>query len=347
MSSGKPGTWLRASGKPQVFLAAFGKHPAWDDHIEDQGLETDRLVLLRRLLYVEGVSGNVESGAWERLGPGGELPGFGHVFVWRLGDDVFVGRLWSSRDGKGRDRYPLVAVFHARGVGLGWAMGELPGRLEAVERACVSAGTQSELAEVLRAQRESARAALGSAAEGALAEPLRPDLAGLACAPELGPDRLGLTRMQYAAFRELEPWQAEHEGFGSKLLRSEGRHLRAPVALGDAMSAWRAWTGFALGRVGPGSPVMTLMPVGGGWVDLVFGEPGRSVLVCLRAGLEAMPPTSRVPYTIDAAFAARAKEEADGWVREASAGLSEKPAGGEKGKSKWARWLGSGWMWTP
>ncbi len=28
-----------------IALGAFGKHPGWDDHIEDLGLETDSLIV--------------------------------------------------------------------------------------------------------------------------------------------------------------------------------------------------------------------------------------------------------------------------------------------------------------
>ena len=40
-----------------VALAAFGKHPGWDDHVEDLGLETQSLNLAKTVLYVDGIGG--------------------------------------------------------------------------------------------------------------------------------------------------------------------------------------------------------------------------------------------------------------------------------------------------
>ncbi|UCC98187.1 MAG: hypothetical protein JSW66_20365, partial [Phycisphaerales bacterium] len=51
----------------RIFVGAFGKHPGWDDHIDDIGLETDVLIAAKRKLYVQGIGGNVDSGSWERL----------------------------------------------------------------------------------------------------------------------------------------------------------------------------------------------------------------------------------------------------------------------------------------
>ena len=53
----------------RVHVAAFGKHPGWDDHIEEIGLDSDLLVKAKRLLYTEGIAGNIDSGAWEKLEP--------------------------------------------------------------------------------------------------------------------------------------------------------------------------------------------------------------------------------------------------------------------------------------
>jgi hypothetical protein len=64
-------------------LAAFGKHPGWDDHVEDLGLETESLIIAKTLFYVNGIGGQIDSGAWERLEPAQQLPAFKHVFLWQ------------------------------------------------------------------------------------------------------------------------------------------------------------------------------------------------------------------------------------------------------------------------
>src|SRR5438445_5721850 len=103
-------------------LAAFGKHPGWDDHVEDLGLETESLNLAKTLLYVKGIGGQIDSGAWEKLDLAQQLEGFQHLFVWQRSGQILVGSLWSSSDGKGRKRYPMVVCLHFIGVTLNWAL---------------------------------------------------------------------------------------------------------------------------------------------------------------------------------------------------------------------------------
>jgi len=43
------------AGGAYVALAAFGKHPGWDDHVEDLGLETESLNLAKTVLYIDGI----------------------------------------------------------------------------------------------------------------------------------------------------------------------------------------------------------------------------------------------------------------------------------------------------
>ena len=88
-------------------LAGFGKHPAWDDHIDDIGLTTETLVAVRRILYSEGIARQVSSGAWSRLEEGGQALKFDHRFVWSRETQSVVGGIWASSDGKGRRHFPL------------------------------------------------------------------------------------------------------------------------------------------------------------------------------------------------------------------------------------------------
>ena len=86
----------------RVFVAAFGKHPGWDDHIDDIGLETDIIIAVKRILYVQGVGGNIDSGSWDKLQENQPIEEFKHTLVWCIDGNLIVGRLWSSRDGKAR-----------------------------------------------------------------------------------------------------------------------------------------------------------------------------------------------------------------------------------------------------
>ena len=53
--------FLRDRLDQSIQLAGFGKHPAWDDHIDDLGLSTETLVIIRRVLYSEGIGCQVSS----------------------------------------------------------------------------------------------------------------------------------------------------------------------------------------------------------------------------------------------------------------------------------------------
>ena len=61
------------SSAPGVYLGAFGKHPGWDDHVDDMGLETPLLLWAKRLLYTDGIAGNIDKGEWDRLPPADRL----------------------------------------------------------------------------------------------------------------------------------------------------------------------------------------------------------------------------------------------------------------------------------
>ncbi len=119
------------SGKhePAAHLAAFGKHPGWNDHLDDLGLDTNPLVSAKRMLYMQGISQNIDAGAWEALEAGepgasraaiARLDLFRHDFLWNLPDGnnqaLLAGRLWSSSDGKGRAKYPMVLCAQIAGM---------------------------------------------------------------------------------------------------------------------------------------------------------------------------------------------------------------------------------------
>src|SRR6185295_6907220 len=88
----------------------FGKHPAWGDHIDNLGDESQLLVSVRDLLYSDGLKRQIGTGAWEKLPEERRLPAFDHFFVWYIGGRMLTGLLWSSSDIHGRTQYPLVLV---------------------------------------------------------------------------------------------------------------------------------------------------------------------------------------------------------------------------------------------
>ena len=83
--------FLRDPLHGRVILAGFGKHPAWDDHIDDIGLETESLVIAKRVIYSEGIASQISSGAWNQLENSRCAMDFDHRFVWGRSDQSIVG----------------------------------------------------------------------------------------------------------------------------------------------------------------------------------------------------------------------------------------------------------------
>ena len=105
-----------AGGKPFAGGCVFGKHLGWNDHLDDIGVASDALIAAKQVLYVQGMGGVVDSGQWDAEGEAADvLPAFRHLFFWSDSRSLVVGRLWSSSDGKGRTKYPMIACVHLEG----------------------------------------------------------------------------------------------------------------------------------------------------------------------------------------------------------------------------------------
>ena len=176
--------------KPAVYLGAYGKHPGWDDHIDDIGLDTESLLLAKQVLYVDGIGGQIDSGVWDKLRDNERLPEFKHIIVWKRGNAFLMGRMWSSRDGKNRTKYPMIACAHCLNVPLAWALMTVLPALEEVERRCKSTSSAEEVRDIIRQTLAGLRQSLG----GASASP--EDVKGMAFI-----DHLGLADAQGKLFR--------------------------------------------------------------------------------------------------------------------------------------------------
>ncbi|MBM4038426.1 MAG: hypothetical protein FJ290_07920, partial [Planctomycetes bacterium] len=279
-----------APSAPEAYVAAFGKHPGWDDHIEDLGLETHRLVAVKRVLYTQGLAGNIDSGAWERLGDEERLEGFHHLFIWRSAYDLVLGHMWSSSDGKGRTRYPMVLCAQVCGTPLEWAFRHVLPLLETIEARCVATTSAAVVRAVLDDGRRMLRqAAAGVAAVGQPVPPMPRALAYLADRPEMAPNHQALHRVLYLIEREMVAYHPE----GSDVAAASTAHLRAthmrvPACANSAQGAAALWLGFLLSRLDPAAPMLLVLPLGQPWVDVVVGEPGVQQFFCVRAALQAL-----------------------------------------------------------
>lgn len=258
-------SWLRKCG-PRVHLAAFGKHPGWDDHMDDLGLDTPSLVTLKRILYLQGIAGNLATGAWEQLDEAARLPAFNHLFRWQRGDQYLIGRIWSSCDGKGRAHYPMILCAHVLGPPAPPAE-QIDEVLQILHQQC--AGTdQAEVVRQLLVQ------ALGDLRHAA---PAQDERTGLPPALDIG----GLQEL--ALF---------HRGAFYPRTNPPAQVARVAVLAEAPLPRLAAWLGALRERLDTEAPVLLLTPLSSGlrWIDIIVGEPAPSDFFCLRS---AIPPSKR------------------------------------------------------
>lgn len=258
--------WLRGAGRPRVYLAAFGKHPAWDDHMDDIGLETDSLVTMKRILYLEGITRNLATGAWEKLDESARLPGFNHLFRWQRGSQFLAGTVMSSRDGKGRTHYPLIFCAHILGPPAPTATA-IEDTLRGLQAQC----SESASAEQIREFVAQALTSLRSAAQ--LTEPSPPPLPSI----------------QLGELSELEAFQR-----GKFRARNEPAALQVRIArhTQPRMADLEALLAGIQMRIDEDVPVLLLAPLFArtAWIDLIVGSPAPNDFFCLRSSVPDRRP---------------------------------------------------------
>ena len=340
---------LNPNSGRQVFLAAFGKHPGWDDHVEDLGLETDSLNLAKILLYVQGIGGEIDSGAWEKLEPAQQLPSFKHIFFWHRAGRCIIGRMWSSSDGKGRTRYPMVVCVQCAGLPLGWTLDQVLPRLEEIERACLqtkSAADVRSLLDRLRGELRSAMSNIGTDPGSPAVSPAA--LARFVSHPSLGPDQEGWCRVLHQMQSQMTAFAPGRFSLKGDLSAIRPQQIRLPPC-GETMThTILLWTKFFLSQVDSAVPLLFTVPLNEPWLDVTLGEPTPHELFCLRASPKAVPLASEVPYNLEPGFKERTQKLLTSFQQsggEGPAKMAPAPVQKEGGSSttqKWFKWLGGG-----
>ncbi|MEL7474037.1 MAG: hypothetical protein AAGK04_12035 [Planctomycetota bacterium] len=313
----------RGDDRPVLRAAVFGKHPGWDDHMEELGLTTTGLVELRRTLYSEGLTRIIDSGEWEGLEPSERLDVFDHAFARRGKGSLVVGRLWSSEDGRGRTKYPMIVAVECEGLPATRA-------IEIAEPACArakAAFVATRGADDVRAAFRKLQGELDKAASNASREPEPAGrhvraLERMEGSPTFRPSdgasaMEGLCRVVHAMDSELgAQLGAVGRGSGSgttswtaraRQVSERGGHVRGPglgggssaglhsgVDVGRSLGAWmdlvEPLTGSRLALM------VVLSPEG--WLDVIAGDASSSSLVCLRTSAAHTPMASEVPYEV-------------------------------------------------
>lgn len=330
---------FRATGRT-VAVGAFGKHPAWDDHVKDLALESESLALAEVLLSWECIRGQIDSAAWTKLLPE-ERIGFRHLFVWQRAAQILIGRLWPSSDGKTRDLYPMVVCFHLMGFSLGEALRCAIPRLESMEAEIRGVSTQPEVREILARHRND----LQMLAAETLPQEEYMEL------PVMTRERLvnasdprsveGLLRTIHQMESQMEQWKRYKPKSHANPVLERAQQLRVPRISNDLAEAVLFWTKFCYAQIDSYIPFLIMVPLDYHWLDITIGKPSSADLFSLCASPSVVPMVSEIPYTLDEDFRARAS----GFLEAFQHGDSDtlvlaKPGAATSARGGWRKWLG-------
>lgn len=277
-----------ASGSAsRLALAAFGKHPGWEDHIPGIGVDTEALASLKQSLYFDGIRGQIDSGAWEKMEQIKRLEGFDHQFLWLRPGHVLLGLMWSSSDRIGRAKYPMILCADGEGFSPAFMLANAGPELERLRDMCKSLSSAEEVTSECRMAVDRLRGTLERAG-GGWTEPFSDsaERQRFLDSAELSPDRSGFLRI-------LHEYSAK-EGTSS----AKTKHLRVPVAGSLRMNALIPWVEFFRCIVPAKVPVLFVKRNGESWLDVIIGEPESRDYFCLQASADALPLTTQVPYDI-------------------------------------------------
>lgn len=294
-----------------VYVAAFGKHPGWNDHIDDIGVETAHLVAFKRMLYMNGIGGNIDAGTWDALDEHQRVPDFHHVFLAIEHGAVMAGRMWSSSDGKGRKRYPMVVCAQCPGTTLPWLLEEVPPRLAAIEETCKNETTAEAVQRVVARTRRELATMAAAGRDGEMTIPgwfLSTEAVGPLC--ELGDRGYGFKRILYKIEREMSAHAAPSAHGGDT---PQPQHLRVPLGNAADAPTLALWVGVMRTLLSPRTPLFLTRHLECDWLDIIVGAPRPQQLSCLRTSLQGLPSATDIPYNLDAEFVQHADEVLASW----------------------------------
>lgn len=297
---------LGDTARGAVHVAVFGKHPGWADHMDEIGLATEELVELRQVLYTEGIGRNIDLGTWEKLPEEARLERFEHVFVYKAeSGNLVAGRFWSSSDGRGRTKYPMLVCVQCPPTMRSWLMFTALAELARAQERFASASSADE---VRSRYQELHERIIGGPAEPDTAKgPTHAEAFRSLHESGVGGSEEYFLRTLYAVERELGV-QFGQAGSGSQSVQTP-RAGGVRVGRGNGGLAEGLWRwGVAL------EPLMArrlslllLAPARNDWVDVLSGRPGADAMACVRTSSTAFPIASDIPYTMDAAFRSRVR----------------------------------------
>ena len=286
--------WKAVPDAPRFFLGAFGKHPGWNDHLDDIGLVTSSLVEARSILY-GGIAHQIEQAAWEKAGAGKAMPGFDHLIHWRRINESITGLIWSSQDGKGRALYPMITVAHSVSRSFSWLAGELLPALEDVKTKCRSTTSAGVVMAHIKGVEESLRARFPDSARPSSG----PGFGIPAWAAHFSREPDALRRVLHHLRRNFAPFTPGSLEWCQGEKQALSRCLRLPQIPGaQPAESLNAWVSFLATQLDPAVPFFGLVPLGQTWLDVIVGEPTATDFFLLRALPAALPVVTDIPYQL-------------------------------------------------
>lgn len=292
--------WAALPEAPRIYLGAFGKHPGWNDHLDDIGLATASLIEARRLLYA-GITQQIESAAWDKAGGERVAAGFDHLFHWRRPGESLTGLMWSSRDGKGRSLYPMVAVAHCVGRPFAWVADVVLPALEAAATKCRQTTSADAVVSIVNETQQWLRVRMA----GDLASTAGTTLGRLACTEFFQRESTALPRVLHHLRHQFGAFAPGTEEWCESDQHAQSRSLRLPQIPGTRPAeSLHAWLSFLRTQLNPAVPILGLLRLDGTWIDVIVGEPAPADFFVLRALNAAVPLVTDIPYQLEPEFAA-------------------------------------------
>jgi hypothetical protein len=289
--------------EPLLALCVFGKHPAWDDHMDDIGEQSREMQEFKRIIYVEGIGGNIDSGNWARLSADQQFSEFNHLLVYSRDSDYFWATLSASTDGKGRSLYPLVVALQSRGLNPADVEREICPLLLELRDSLQNTDSADEVRTKVSATQQKIQT-----------------IAAKQLTPVNTKANHSMTGSQVAAlFANEEPVAASRIFYATQRVINAISHdpadaptesLRLPLNDQQKWFSARMWCSLIHSMLGETYPVCAIeyrskkdkTENRKDFVDLIIGEPKPAALFCLHAGLAKMPLVSDIPFELDPQF---------------------------------------------
>jgi hypothetical protein len=292
-----------ASGS-RMQMAIFGKHQAWEDHMNPIGLKTEFMNKAKRWFYDEGILESLPPP------PRNSLP-YPYTFVWCFPHNLILGRMWPSSDKVGR-KVPMIVWVLCTHVPLKRVDKTVLPELMQVEAQCRQAERKETVYEIL----DQAQLRLDNLCQN-LEDHSDPRIAGSNALPELARRKewddnpLGLYRILYEFEIKLGRFIVPGKTLcGIKNLKESPDPVlfRIPLAFGDVRDKilqLHLWEEFIAAHYGIGTPALYCIPDEGAWMDVILRTPPGNQLTCLWASTQVIHLISDIPYPMSDEFLGR------------------------------------------